>query len=477
MRNLKKKLMDSTSQTEEIAADPFADDIFAANRKPLDESEPPPIPKPALQWTRRLKKAAPSKINWNELLATLPPDFSESLSAHLSQALQNLLTLPAEHEIELLPLVTKEINRVEDFPNVSGASWWLGVSVEQSEAEFSVEFDHAFAVWLVDAMLGERVSEQINLRELTATETAVLEFLSLNLIYEANRAAQSPLFKIRSLSRDIPVRLSDARANFAEGDSILAANWQIVHGLLPSIVRIYISPETLKSLSATENSLTPRRFDWRHLRNHTKDVPTRLRLGQIELTISELASLEAGDVVLPENYNLNLFGGNLFGCAEIFLGDKDNINITGEILAPETASPELFEENGASVDNKILVRKLSANQAWKFVITGLAEIETPPESGKAMAETYENTGGESSAEAADGGGLAVENLALTLRVELEARRLTLAEIADLRENQIIELGISPTDSVNLLIENRVVGRGELVEIEERLGVRITKLMR
>jgi len=473
--------MDSTSQIKEFPADPFADDIFAANRKQSDETAPPAIPSPESRWTRRLKKAAPAKINWNALLADLPPDFSEKISAHLSAALENLLTLPAENGIELLPLVTKEINRAEDFSLVGSQSWWLGISVEQSDAEFAVEIDGAFAVWLVDAMLGERVSEQINLREPTATETSVLEFLLLNLVYEANRAAQSPLFKIRSLSREIPVWLTHTRANFAEGDSILAANWQIVHGLLPSIVRIYLAPQTLKSLSASENSLlktAPRRDAWRHLQDYAKDVRTRIRLGQIELMLSELASLEAGDVVFPENYNLNLFGGNLFGRAEIFLGDAVNMKVSGEILAPETASPTSFEEKGASDDNKILVRKLSANHAWKFVITGLAETETPREFGKSMAEMDENISGDASAEVTSGeNGLAVENLALTLRVELEARCLTLAEIANLRENQIIELGVSPTDSVNLLIENRVVGRGELVEIEERLGVRITKLLR
>jgi type III secretion system YscQ/HrcQ family protein len=472
--------MNSNSQTEEIAADPFADDIFATNRKHFEETTPETIAPNELQWTRRLKKAAHAKIRWSALLAALPPDFSEKLPRHLSGALENLLTLPPEHGIELLPLVTKEINRAEDFPPVANHSWWLGVSVQQSEAEFAVEIDNAFAVWLVDAMLGEKVSEQIILRRLTDTETTVLEFLLLNLIYEANRSVQSPVFKIRSLAREMPARFANARANFAKGDSILAASWQIVHGLLPSIVRIYLSPETLKSLSAAENSLlnsAPRRAAWQRFQNHANDARARIALGQIELTLSELASLETGDVALIENNNLTIFGGNLFGSAEIFLGDGENLKVSGEILSPEAASPEAFEENDASVDNKILVKSFSANQKWKFVVTGLSEAENPLDFGQTMAETDENLSDETGAQDSGGNALAVENLALTLRVELEARRLTLAEIADLRENQILELGVSPTDSVNLLIENRVVGRGELVEIEERLGVRITKLMR
>lgn len=74
-------------------------------------------------------------------------------------------------------------------------------------------------------------------------------------------------------------------------------------------------------------------------------------------------------------------------------------------------------------------------------------------------------------------GLAVENLNVNLRVELDARRLTLNEVGNLRENQILELGIRPTDNVNLLIDDQTIGRGELVSVKDRLGVRITKLLR
>lgn len=474
--------MDSSSQKEEIVADPFAADIFAAKQKNVGEATPEIDSPVDSRWTRRLPKLAPARIRWSELLNNLPPDFSDELPRHLTGALENLLALPPENKIELAPLAAKEINRAEDFPPASSDSWWLNVGIEQSSAEIAFEIDNAFAVWLVDAMLGEEVSGQIRPRDLTPTETAVLEFLALNLIYEANRALQSPLFKIRSLRRQIPDWLANAKTNFAAGDSLLAINRQIICDSLASVVKIYLAPASLKNLQAKENALLDsaprRRAGWRRFQSQIKDAPLRLSIGEAELTYAELASLEIGDVVLLKNYDLTLFGGNLFGRAELFLGDGENAKIAGEILAPETTVLEKFEESGASDDNKILIRQFAANHVWKFVITDLAETKNPPTVGQSMTETDENFNDETEAENADEtGGLAVENLALTLRVEMEARRLTLSEIADLRENQILELGVRPTDTVNLLIENRVVGRGELVEIEERLGVRITKLLR
>ena len=76
-----------------------------------------------------------------------------------------------------------------------------------------------------------------------------------------------------------------------------------------------------------------------------------------------------------------------------------------------------------------------------------------------------------------GGGVPIENLAVTLRVELEARRLSLAEVGNLRAGQVIELGARATDPVNLLIDNKVIARGELVEVDEQLGVRIIQILR
>ena len=70
----------------------------------------------------------------------------------------------------------------------------------------------------------------------------------------------------------------------------------------------------------------------------------------------------------------------------------------------------------------------------------------------------------------------LENLVLTLRVELGARRFTLDELAALRANQIIDLGCRATDQVDLTTENGIIARGELVDIEGRLGVRVTRVL-
>lgn len=73
--------------------------------------------------------------------------------------------------------------------------------------------------------------------------------------------------------------------------------------------------------------------------------------------------------------------------------------------------------------------------------------------------------------------VALNEVMLTLRVELAGRRIRLAELAELRTNQIIDLERAATDPVELIVGDRVVARGELIDIEGRLGVRILQVLR
>ena len=69
----------------------------------------------------------------------------------------------------------------------------------------------------------------------------------------------------------------------------------------------------------------------------------------------------------------------------------------------------------------------------------------------------------------------IDSVTLTARVELAARRIRMDELLRLRPGQILDLGCQPTDPVDLVVDGRRVARGELVDIEGRLGVRIIQI--
>ncbi len=69
------------------------------------------------------------------------------------------------------------------------------------------------------------------------------------------------------------------------------------------------------------------------------------------------------------------------------------------------------------------------------------------------------------------------SLLVRAEIELGARRLTVDQLASLRPGQLIDLGITARAPVDLMVERRPIARGELVEIEGQLGLRIINLYR
>ena len=82
---------------------------------------------------------------------------------------------------------------------------------------------------------------------------------------------------------------------------------------------------------------------------------------------------------------------------------------------------------------------------------------------------------ESQAATPEQGDLRKPNLAtLPVRVHIVLSQLemTLAELNQLRPGSIIELDCEKSESVQLAVNGKITGEGELVEIEGRIGVRI-----
>ncbi|MEJ7617526.1 MAG: FliM/FliN family flagellar motor switch protein [Pyrinomonadaceae bacterium] len=85
-------------------------------------------------------------------------------------------------------------------------------------------------------------------------------------------------------------------------------------------------------------------------------------------------------------------------------------------------------------------------------------------------------GGEHSEEMEEASAV-LDGLLLTVRVELGARNARLDEVARLRIGQIIDLGCQATDLVDLTVDGQRIARGELIDMEGRLGVRLVQVSR
>jgi flagellar motor switch protein FliN/FliY len=79
--------------------------------------------------------------------------------------------------------------------------------------------------------------------------------------------------------------------------------------------------------------------------------------------------------------------------------------------------------------------------------------------------------------AADGGADLgrLQNVPVELAVEIGRTRMTIGDALALGIGSVVTVGRLAGDPVDLLVNGRVIARGEVVAIEEELGLRITEI--
>ncbi|MBI4126573.1 MAG: FliM/FliN family flagellar motor switch protein [Deltaproteobacteria bacterium] len=69
------------------------------------------------------------------------------------------------------------------------------------------------------------------------------------------------------------------------------------------------------------------------------------------------------------------------------------------------------------------------------------------------------------------------DVSVQLVAVMAKKTVSLRELLDLHMGQVIDLQRPPSEQVDLVANGKLVARGELVELDGRLGVRILKLVR
>ena len=67
------------------------------------------------------------------------------------------------------------------------------------------------------------------------------------------------------------------------------------------------------------------------------------------------------------------------------------------------------------------------------------------------------------------------DIPLQISVELARVPVTADQVVALRVGQVVELRRAPGEPVDLSVNGKVIARGELVEVEGQLGVRVLSL--
>jgi flagellar motor switch protein FliM len=245
-------------------------------------------------------------------------------------------------------------------------------------------------------------------------------------------------------------------------------------------------------------------------------VEAWVEVGHIELTRGDFEQLDPGDIILLEGSEVRLEGGEISGPAAMKIGlgrrgvlrgmvgsqdgqhvfqiDElalepipevhDPIEGHGEFENPEQVVAEYEDapvedqaDDGAATEDEIRDEDFGIDDEDD---TGDDEDyqEGEEEQGGYADEGRDGGGGE---EAVDDNLAEAEpllgDIPMVLVVELGRVQLTADEVIRLRAGQLIELGRAPTDPVDLVVNGKLIAKGELVEIEGALGVKILNLVK
>jgi len=433
-------------------ADPFAGDFFAGARAAAGEAasasaagaaELPAVGRP---WHAALARVTREEARRSAALAAVEPSLAPRAREALGRVLARLGRLP-EEAVRLEVVAAREASLDESAASAApGVTLFLTVEPDGAPAALALDAD--FAAALSDRLLGGEGAPPDALRELSGTERAVVEFLCLSALRELNALAGEPLLRLAAVTPSPSPRLA---SRFGAGARVLVTTARVEAGPAVGLARLVTGDAALSALGRAGNALLARAGRGSGaaekllaFKKLAADVPLRLRLGETRLRALDLAELGAGDVLLLGRARAEVGVGRVEGRATLRAGAGAGFVLRGVV------------RGGAG---------------------GALGVEIESVSNGARGGEAERLGMEDEGrlEAGAEGAAALEGLLLTVHVELPARRISLEELSRLRVGQVLELGCRPTDPVELVAEDRRVAAGELVDIEGRLGVRITSL--
>jgi type III secretion protein Q len=187
-------------------------------------------------------------------------------------------------------------------------------------------------------------------------------------------------------------------------------------------------------------------------------IPLAVELGWVHLSLSELQGLRNEDVLLPDGWwaqhgkgRVGLRVGARASWDRGYVGVLDEtrqrIKVTGQQKMERDLPEDMLSALGSS--------------------THLPGADGPDD---LVWDRASSTG----TVAGDMGALG--DLPVRLTFDLGERHLALHELASLGAGHVFDLGLSPRHGVSLRVNGLLVGEGEIVEIDGRLGVAVTRIL-
>ncbi len=373
------------------------------------------------------------------------PDFPPQLAGML----ERYLKVPCK----IMPPEVHSIAR-PDLPGLlPKVGCLLLIGAAPGEQKILVDLDMGVASFVIERLLGGSGDADRIQRPLTEIEEGVLSFLLLKVLTQLHDGIENGHELALTLDH-FASKVDDVEQALDAENSFVMLGVRLGLGKLVGYVRIFL-PGALVTQSfghpVPQSGGSAEDYNYmRHTLQALGELPVlgRVEVATLDLGPEDIAGLELGDIIILENHQINKTPNGVVGSVFIKIGAGENGGVQAHILEDES------EQTRLQIDQIVLQEKPQEEQMVDEAAAG-AEPE-----GENLPETE---------------GL-LRDVAAPVVVELGRIRMNTAQVARLRQGQILRLPRGPNDPVDLVVNGKLFAKGELIEVDGELGVRLVQVV-
>ncbi len=391
-------------------------------------------------------------------------EVSESVKRRLSEMFEEKVTLRVEYA-QVVPA-----SRLRQF--VGDPTFLAVLAPAPQKTRGLLEVELGLANMAIDLLMGG-AGEAVALRPLTDLEEGVISYVLLETLKALSPSLDPSLPKLRIES--VLRNFEEALSTVGEDEHLAVIQLQAVFGTYAGYVRLFIPESVLAGVSPPSDSEVRRArrlADVTANASRVRNVKAWLRaeIAQVDIAAGDLAQLRERDVILVDGLTARPDKGE-GGTAKLRVGHGRLGLMNAEVALEEgrfkakIASFQIGEPpppGGPTEDE------------------GMQE---PPAEGDAPAagedgEESTNPGNARGRDQVEGnaeGGELLNDIPMQISVEIGRVPITAEEVVGLKVGHVIDLNRAPGEPLDLSVNGRIVARGELVEVEGNLGIRILSL--
>lgn len=377
--------------------------------------------------------------------------FNKDFLLELGSTLESYLKVACHvSTVELRPLARAELPAV-----IPSTTCLLVVGAAPTPHKLLVDVDMSLASYAIERLLGGSGDDPRIQRPLTEIEQGVLSFIVLKVLaqlhegWSTGRELALTLDRFAATLTDVQDLIDTEAGYHMVGVTVgLGRKVGYVRTLIPSglITQTFNAALQQSGGSGSEYETMRRIFQ----SVGERKVTGRVEIAQLDLGPDVLHGLEVGDIVLLENHQVALTQDGIEGMAFVKVG--------------------LAKNGGLRCKFKY------SNDHSRLEVAEIVVQEQPLEMDMARD-------GHSTAEGGDEGGDNLPETEGLLRdvpapvvVELGRVKLNTAQLIRMRPGQILRLPRGPNDPVDLVVNGKLFARGELIEVDGELGVRLLQVV-